>query len=190
MEFINLIQLYVSFFSIFIYPWPTSVISVSVPYSCGNEAVVSPVQGPGPFLCQSWAFRQILTILTSTHRASYTSYFLGYHSCIPFFGDYFSFIRYIHHSISQANFGNLGLGPMELLKPLPFTARLCQEMLSHEAVVSPVQGPKPGQKWEVVLPIGVPDEGTFDWVDYWTNLPENRGKYVEISDRKVSEKFF
>merc|ERR1712151_382507 len=38
--------------------------------------------------------------------------------------------------------------------------------------------------FEVLLPVGIPDEGTFDWLDMFL---EKNPKYVELSDRKILE---
>merc|ERR1712083_844864 len=39
-------------------------------------------------------------------------------------------------------------------------------------------------KCEVLVPVGFPDEGTFDWLD---GFLERNPHYVEISDRKIME---
>merc|ERR1719401_1326694 len=40
-------------------------------------------------------------------------------------------------------------------------------------------------KPEVLFPIGLPDQGLFDWLDLF--LEQNGAKYLEISERKVVE---
>merc|ERR1719253_1449584 len=50
-------------------------------------------------------------------------------------------------------------------------------------VVAPSTTPKDG-KYEVVFPVGLPDEGTFDWLDGF--LAKHPG-YVELSDRTIVE---
>merc|ERR1711924_180987 len=49
--------------------------------------------------------------------------------------------------------------------------------------VVPEQKPVDG-KYEVVYPVGLPDQGVLDWVDEF--LEKNPG-YVEISDRAIIE---
>merc|ERR1712217_112718 len=65
--------------------------------------------------------------------------------------------------------------------PLPFKCPLIQGAAEADAEVVPNQVAKDG-KHEVVFPIGVPDEGTFGWLDEF--LAKNP-KYVELSDRKL-----
>ncbi|CAK0897601.1 unnamed protein product, partial [Prorocentrum cordatum] len=44
---------------------------------------------------------------------------------------------------------------------------------------------KPGAKqYEVVFPISLPDEGTFDWLD---TFMETHEKHMELSDRRIVE---
>jgi len=71
---------------------------------------------------------------------------------------------------------NFGAHPMA---GLPFSCRMLQAAAKDDAV--PVAVPKKGQ-CEVVFPVGVPDEGTFDWLDGF--LEKNPG-YTELSDRKI-----
>jgi len=74
---------------------------------------------------------------------------------------------------------NFGASPMV---PLPFTCH----MISQAAVAdSKVQkAPTKEGGYEVLLPVGIPDEGTFDWLDMFL---EKNPKYVELSDRKILE---
>ncbi|CAJ1448713.1 unnamed protein product, partial [Effrenium voratum] len=66
------------------------------------------------------------------------------------------------------------------LVPLPFTCSSVAEVptADGEAAVAP---PKDG-KYEVIFPVAVPDEGTFDWLD---DFLEKNPKYVELSDRAI-----
>lgn len=73
----------------------------------------------------------------------------------------------------------VNLGPT-LLKPLPFSCRTIQAAAGADIVESS-EVPKDG-KYEVVLPVGVPDEGTFDWLD---GFLEENPTYVELSERKL-----
>jgi len=74
---------------------------------------------------------------------------------------------------------NFGPSPMA---SLPFT---CQ-MISQAAVVDSKVQKMPAKEggFEVLLPVGLPDEGTFDWLDTFL---EKNPKYVELSDRKIIE---
>lgn len=68
-----------------------------------------------------------------------------------------------------------------LLRSLPFTCHSwLQVQKSHSEVKSAVV-PKDG-KYEVLLPVGLPDEGTFDWVDQFLSKNKN---YTELSDRAI-----
>jgi len=72
------------------------------------------------------------------------------------------------------------MGPASA-KPLPFKCRMLSSAAAADAVVAKDNTPKDG-KYEVVMPVAFPDEGTFDWVDGF--LKKNPG-YVELSDRKI-----
>lgn len=67
------------------------------------------------------------------------------------------------------------------LAPLPFRCH----MLSC-AAVSDVEIAKPvangDERPHVLLPVGIPDQGFFDWVDFFL---EKNPDYIELSDRKV-----
>jgi len=68
-------------------------------------------------------------------------------------------------------------------KALPFKCRMLQGAANED--VSPIAAaPLKDGKHEVVLPVGFPDEGTFDWLDQF--LAKNSG-YTELSDRAVIE---
>jgi hypothetical protein len=67
------------------------------------------------------------------------------------------------------------------LKELPFKCRLVQGAANSDVVVSASKDPKDG-KYEVCMPVGFPDEGTFDWLD---GFLEKNPQYVELSDRKI-----
>mmetsp|Transcript_48803 Transcript_48803/g.111156 ORF Transcript_48803/g.111156 Transcript_48803/m.111156 type:complete len:891 (-) Transcript_48803:33-2705(-) len=75
---------------------------------------------------------------------------------------------------------NFGATP---LRPLPFKCLTLQEAaVAHCEAKTPAKSAD--GKQQVVMPIGLPDEGTFDWLDKF--LSENKG-YVEISDRAIFE---
>jgi len=82
-------------------------------------------------------------------------------------------------------FKNLTIHPNfgpEPIEPLPFRCRMigAAEKSDVEVVAAP-EAPKDG-KHEVLFPIGLPDEGTFDWLDLF--LAANP-RYTELSDRAI-----
>merc|ERR1712048_983982 len=74
---------------------------------------------------------------------------------------------------------NCGLTP---LHPLPFKCRCVGDAAKADVLVNKPEPVKKDQKYEVVFPVGLPDEGTYDWVDRF--LAQNRS-YNEISDRAI-----
>merc|ERR1712039_247343 len=62
---------------------------------------------------------------------------------------------------------------------LPFTCNMLQGAAAQDVEVVDVKPPKDG-KYEVLFPVGLPDEGTFDWLDGF--LKENP-QYTELSSR-------
>jgi len=76
----------------------------------------------------------------------------------------------------------LHFGPQPAVA-LPFTCRMLGGAAKADVEVKPVVAHQDG-KFEVVLPVGLPDEGTFDWLD---GFLEKNPHYVELSDRKVME---
>merc|ERR1711972_284853 len=77
----------------------------------------------------------------------------------------------------QVNFGPTPL------QDLPFKCRMVQGAANSDVTVVETKEPKDG-KYEVVLPVAFPDEGTFDWLDTFL---ENNPKYVELSDRRIAQ---
>merc|ERR1711862_135145 len=74
---------------------------------------------------------------------------------------------------------NLGEEPLE---PLPFQCRMIGAAEQADAEIAPTpEKPKDG-KYEVLCPVGLPDEGLFDWLDLF--LKKNK-KYTEVSDRAM-----
>merc|ERR1712216_562500 len=69
------------------------------------------------------------------------------------------------------------------MAPLPFACRTLQSAAVADLVVEKASGPADG-KYEVMFPVGFPNEGTFDWLD--TFLEKNK-QFVELSDRKIIE---
>eukprot|EP00927_Polykrikos_kofoidii_P007075 TRINITY_DN1288_c0_g1_i1.p1 TRINITY_DN1288_c0_g1~~TRINITY_DN1288_c0_g1_i1.p1 ORF type:complete len:993 (+),score=204.02 TRINITY_DN1288_c0_g1_i1:55-3033(+) len=74
---------------------------------------------------------------------------------------------------------HVNFGP-EPLAPLPFTCRLVGGADQAHAEVAPA--PDTSRKHEVLFPIGLPDEGAFEWLDCF--LTNNR-QYTELSERSI-----
>jgi len=74
----------------------------------------------------------------------------------------------------------LNFGPT-LTKVLPFKVTTLEEVAADDAEVSPIAASKDG-KYEVHYPLGLPDEGTFDFVDQFLQKNPN---FVELSDRAI-----
>jgi len=77
---------------------------------------------------------------------------------------------------------HMNFGP-EFHDPLPFKCRLLNDASKEDVDVSPYQKPKDG-KYEVMLPMFLPEQGTFDWVDWFMSQNPH---WTEISDRKIIE---
>jgi len=76
----------------------------------------------------------------------------------------------------------VSFGPT-LLAPLPFNCSSVQQAAAKDVVVSPApKAPKSGQH-EILFPVCLPDEGTFDWLDMFL---ESNPDYVELSDRAIA----
>merc|ERR1711920_699261 len=73
---------------------------------------------------------------------------------------------------------NFGAEP---LAALPFKCHMINDAAAKDASVVAEAKPKDG-KYEVVFPVGLPDEGTFDWLD---TFHEKNPGYTEISHRAV-----
>lgn len=74
----------------------------------------------------------------------------------------------------------VNMGP-EPFKALPFKCRTVQGAAAADVLETTV--PKDA-KYEIVLPVCLPDEGTFDWLDSYL---EKNPKFIELSDRKVQD---
>lgn len=74
----------------------------------------------------------------------------------------------------------VNFGPT-LSKPLPFKVNTLQEVAAEDAELSTIAPPKDG-KFEVHYPVGLPDEGTFDFLDQFL---EKNPSFVELSDRAI-----
>jgi hypothetical protein len=88
----------------------------------------------------------------------------------------FPTVSYKNVSI-QVNFGPVPL------KELPFKCRMINGAANSDVTVIASKEPK-DKKYEVMVPVAFPDEGTFAWVD---SFLEKNPQYVELSDRKIAE---
>merc|ERR1719203_2641208 len=77
---------------------------------------------------------------------------------------------------------HVNFGPNHL-KTLPFKCRMVQDAAVVDVKETKLVEPA-GGKYDVILPVSMPDEGTFDWLDMF--LEKNK-LYVELSDRKILE---
>jgi len=77
---------------------------------------------------------------------------------------------------------NLGAGGLQMRK-LTFTCRMFGDIAAADAEAASVPRPSDG-KYSVIVPVGLPEEGFFDYVDRFT---EQHPEYVELSDRKILE---
>ena len=67
-------------------------------------------------------------------------------------------------------------------KALPFRCHMLASAAAADVEASPCKAA--GKKPEVVLPVGLPSQGFFDWVDEFV---ERNPGYIELSDRKILE---
>merc|ERR1711920_567736 len=66
---------------------------------------------------------------------------------------------------------------------LPFRCRMLGDAACDDVVVKSCAPPKDG-KHEVLYPVCLPNEGTFDWADQFL---ETHDDYVELSDRMLKD---
>eukprot|EP00928_Gymnodinium_smaydae_P011054 TRINITY_DN14132_c0_g2_i1.p1 TRINITY_DN14132_c0_g2~~TRINITY_DN14132_c0_g2_i1.p1 ORF type:complete len:1166 (+),score=190.04 TRINITY_DN14132_c0_g2_i1:185-3499(+) len=76
---------------------------------------------------------------------------------------------------------NLGSAPCA---PLGFRCRTVQDASKEDAVILS-DPPLADGRYEVLAPVCLPDEGTFQWLDHY--LPQAPRRYTELSDRKLCE---
>lgn len=77
----------------------------------------------------------------------------------------------------------VNMGP-NLLKPLPFSCQMLQSAAESDVIESKeCEVGTPGI-YNVMMPVAIPDEGTFDWLDEWL---EAHPSWVELSDRKLQQ---
>jgi len=77
----------------------------------------------------------------------------------------------------------VNLGPIPR-RSLPFTCHMVAGAAAADVEVVKSKAGAAGGKHEVVFPVGLPDQGYFDWVDGY--LEKNPG-FIELSDRKIIE---
>jgi len=77
-------------------------------------------------------------------------------------------------------FANFGPSPAA---PLPFKCNMIQDAAKAHCTVTQISPPE-GGKYEVVYPVSLPDEGTFDWLDMYL---EKNPHVTELSDRMIME---
>jgi len=68
-------------------------------------------------------------------------------------------------------------------KELPFKCHMLGAASEADCAKAKQVEPKDG-KYEVLMPVGFPDEGTFEWLD---GFLEKHPQYTELSDRKILE---
>merc|ERR1712194_792569 len=71
------------------------------------------------------------------------------------------------------------------IQPLPFKCRMFQDVTATEAAVTKPAAPagKDG-KYEVLFPVGIPDQGIFQWADMFL---EKHPEYTELSSRSLRD---
>jgi hypothetical protein len=69
-------------------------------------------------------------------------------------------------------------------KPLPFKCRMLADAAAADLEHTPSKESSSARKNEVLFPVGLPDQGLFDWLDSYL---EQNSHCVELSDRKVIE---
>jgi hypothetical protein len=85
----------------------------------------------------------------------------------------FPTITFKNHTV-HANFGSAPHSP------LPFRCRMLEDAAMEDVVVTEQ---KSFDVAEVIFPVFLPDEGTFDWLDWY--LSEDGSSYSELSDRAI-----
>jgi len=75
----------------------------------------------------------------------------------------------------HVNFGSVSM------RPLPFSCRMIQDAALEDIHARARSPPKDG-KYEIIFPVGLPDEGTFDALDLFL---ENHPGYTELSNRAM-----
>jgi len=74
---------------------------------------------------------------------------------------------------------NFGPSP---LRALASKCRMLQDAAADDVAVASEESLQKSGKWEVLFPVFLPDEGGFDWSDWFL---ETNPSFVELSDRKL-----
>eukprot|EP00927_Polykrikos_kofoidii_P028866 TRINITY_DN2506_c0_g2_i1.p1 TRINITY_DN2506_c0_g2~~TRINITY_DN2506_c0_g2_i1.p1 ORF type:complete len:942 (+),score=205.36 TRINITY_DN2506_c0_g2_i1:76-2901(+) len=91
--------------------------------------------------------------------------------------------KVLHPTVNYRNLTlHVNLGP-QALKQLPFECRLVNDAAQADSEVRVALKSRKGTS-EIVYPVGLPEEGAFDWLDQF--LAENK-HYTEISERSILE---
>mmetsp|Transcript_47979 Transcript_47979/g.133820 ORF Transcript_47979/g.133820 Transcript_47979/m.133820 type:complete len:898 (-) Transcript_47979:97-2790(-) len=77
---------------------------------------------------------------------------------------------------------HLNFGPQPL-RPLPFACRMIQDAAVEDCTITAAPEHKDG-RCDVVFPVGLPDQGTFDWIDHFL---AKSPAYTEISSRAFTQ---
>mmetsp|Transcript_66878 Transcript_66878/g.145853 ORF Transcript_66878/g.145853 Transcript_66878/m.145853 type:complete len:495 (-) Transcript_66878:131-1615(-) len=87
----------------------------------------------------------------------------------------------LHPAVTFKNLAlHVNFGPVAS-EPLPFKCRMVQDAAAKDVVTTAITPPKDG-KYEVLFPVSMPDEGSFDWLDLFL---EKNPTYTELSDRAI-----
>lgn len=78
------------------------------------------------------------------------------------------------------NLGCTGL----CLRRLPFRCRMLGDISVANAELASFARPPPGDKYSIIVPVGLPEEGFFDFVDHFL---EDHPEFTELSDRSILE---
>lgn len=70
------------------------------------------------------------------------------------------------------------------LAPLPFKCRMLGDAAAEDVVKSKLTPTPPGEKVEVFFPVGLPEQGFFDYVDQFM---KKHPECLELSDRMLAE---
>jgi hypothetical protein len=84
----------------------------------------------------------------------------------------------VRNVTAVANFG-----PGRPAKEIPFRGVMLNDAASAD-VTTDVTGASPDGKYEVLMPISMPNKGTFDFLDFCV-YPSAKKKYIEISERAL-----
>lgn len=78
------------------------------------------------------------------------------------------------------NFGQLADGTP--VCPLPFSCHMLNSAAKADTEANPNKKPRADAKFELLVPVALPEEGGYDWVDTFLQGKEGKG-YQELSER-------